>query len=144
MRRTVIVLIVVLIALVAGTLAVLASPIFKPASSGRPTPAPLLVIEDPTPTPTPSPTPTPAPPPTPPPTLAAATPSGMVTFAMPVYKQTHGLDCETAALQMGLAAMGHNYSQDQLIAMQPTPDTRGPVMGPVVNGHKTVKQWGNP
>jgi uncharacterized protein YvpB len=143
MRRTVIVLILVLIALVAGTLAVLASPIFKPASI-RPTPAPLLVIEDPTPTPTATPTPTPSPPPTPPPTLAAATPSGMVTFAMPVYKQTHGLDCETAALQMGLAAMGHNYSQDQLIAMQPTPDTRGPVMGPVVNGHKTVKQWGNP
>jgi uncharacterized protein YvpB len=67
-----------------------------------------------------------------------------VTIAMPVYKQLRGLACETAALQMGLAALGRYYTQDQLIAMQPQPETRPPVMGPVVNGHKTVKQWGNP
>lgn len=140
MRRTVVLLILVLVGLVAGTLAVLASPILKPASA-KPTPAPLFVIENPAPTPTPI--PTPAPTPTPPPTVAAATPSGMVTFAMPVYKQIHGLDCETAALQMGLAALGHYYTQDQLIAMQPRPDTRQPVMG-TVNGHKAVLQWGNP
>ena len=139
MRRTVVLLILVLVALVAGTLAVLASPTFKPASA-KPTPAPLFVIENPPRTPSPTPTPTP----TPSATVAAATPNGMVTFAMPVYKQTHGLDCETAALQMGLASMGHYYTQDQLIAMQPMPDTQPPIMGPVVNGHKTVKQWGNP
>src|SRR6059058_1149619 len=62
----------------------------------------------------PTPAPTPTPAPSPTPT-PVVTPSGTVTF-----------------------------TQNQLIAMQPAPDTRGPVMGPIVNGHKTVKQWGNP
>lgn len=140
MRRTVILFILTIVAVIVGSLVVLASPTFKPASA-QATPAPLFVIENPPPTPTPSPSPTPTP--TPSATVAEATPSGMVAFSMPVYRQTHGLDCETAALQMGLAALGHFYTQDQLIAMQPKPDTRQPVMG-TVNGHKAVLQWGDP
>ena len=117
---------------------VVASPKLQLETAVRPTPNPLLVIET-TPAPTPAPTPTPAPSPAP-----VVTPSSVVTIAMPVYKQLRGLDCETAALQMALAGLGHYYTQNQLIAMQPSPDTRQPIMGPVVNGHKTVKQWGNP
>jgi len=129
--RTLILFVLAIVAVVAGSIAVSASPRFTPAST-RSTPSPLFVIENP---PTPSPTPTPTP---------VVTPNAVVTFNVPVYKQLRGLDCETAALQMGLAALGHTYTQDQLIAMQPQPDTRPPVMGPVVNGHKTVTKWGNP
>jgi uncharacterized protein YvpB len=137
MRRTAILLLLTLVVLVAGALTVLASPTFKPAAA-KPTPGPLLVVET---TPTPAPTPTP----TPSPTLGVeATPNGTVTIAMPVYKQLLGLDCETAALQMALAGAGRYYTQNELIAMQPTADTTPPVMGPVIRGHKTVKQWGNP
>lgn len=137
MRRTAILLLLTLVVLFVGALTVLASPTFKPATV-RPTPSPLLVIENP-PTRTPSPTTeaTPAP-------SVVATPNGTVTLAVPVYKQLRGLDCETAALQMALAALGHYYTQNQLIAMQPPADIRTPIMGPVVNGHKTVAQWGNP
>jgi len=131
--RTVILFLLALLALVIGAIAVLASPTYKVAAA-RPTPSPLFVIENPPSTPSP----TPAPPPVP------TSKANSVTIAMPVYKQLRGLACETAALQMGLAALGRYYTQDQLIAMQPQPDTRPPVMGPVVNGHKTVKQWGNP
>jgi uncharacterized protein YvpB len=49
------------------------------------------------------------------------------------------LDCETAALQMALAAMGHSYSQAELFS-QENPDTRPPVMGP----NKSVVRWGDP
>src|ERR1700682_5256368 len=131
--RTIILFVLTILALVAGTIAVVASPRFTVAAT-RPTPSPLFVIENPptTPTPTPSPTPTPV-----------ATPTGTVTFNVPVYKQLRNLDCETAALQMALGALGINYTQNQLIAMQPPPDTRQPVMG-TVNGHKAVLQWGNP
>jgi uncharacterized protein YvpB len=58
---------------------------------------------------------------------------------MPVYRQVMNLDCETAALQMGLAAIGHSYTQQQLFAGQ-NPDKRAPIMGP----NKKVIQWGNP
>jgi uncharacterized protein YvpB len=141
MRRTVILSLLTLVALVAGAITVLATPTYKEAAA-RATPGPLLVVET-TPTPTPAPTPAATTAATPVAT-AAATPNGTVTIAMPVFKQTHGLDCETAALQMALAAMGRTYTQDQLIAMQPAPDTRGPLMGQSINGHKTVKQWGDP
>ncbi len=130
--RTAIFFLLALLVLVAGAITVFASPTLKPIAA-RPTPSALLVIENPPPTPTPTLAPAPV-----------VTPDGTVTIAMPVYKQLRGLACETAALQMGLAALGHHYTQDQLIAMQPPADTRPPVMGPVVNGHKTVKQWGNP
>jgi uncharacterized protein YvpB len=53
------------------------------------------------------------------------------------------LDCETAALQMGLAALGHSYTQQQLFAGQ-NPDTRPPVMSRLSNGQKIVVQWGDP
>lgn len=134
MKRTTILLLLTVVALVAGTITVLATPKYQEAAA-RPTPGPLLVVET---TPTPSPTPTATPTPTPSPS-----PAGTVTIAMPVKYQTHGLDCETAALQMGLAALGKNFTQDQLIAMQPKPDLRPPVMG-TINGHKAVLQWGNP
>jgi len=127
--RTVIVFLLTLLVLVAGTLAVVASPKFTLAAA-PPTPSPLFVIENPPATPSPTPTPTPTP---------AATPNGVVTIAMPVDKQTMALDCETAALQMGLAALGHNFSQSDLFAFEPQ-DKRAPVMGP----NKQVIQWGDP
>ncbi len=124
---------IALLVLVVGTITVIASPSFTLAAA-RPTPPPLFVIENPPPTPSPTPTPTATP---------MATSSGVVTFYVPVYKQLRNLDCETAALQMALSALGHAYTQNELIAMQPPPDTRAPVMG-TVNGHKAVLQWGNP
>ena len=133
--RTAILFVLTILALIAGTIAVVASPRFTLAAT-RPTPSPLFVIENPPPTPSPTPAPTPTPTP-------LATASGVVTFNVPVYKQLRNLDCETAALQMALAALGHTYTQNELIAMQPPPDTRSPVMG-TVNGHKAVLQWGNP
>jgi uncharacterized protein YvpB len=134
MMRTTILFLLAVVAIVAGGITVAASPKLQAETAIRPTPSPLFVIET-TPTPTPTPTPSETP---------VGTPNNVVTIAMPVYKQLRGLDCETAALQMALAALGQNYTQNQLIAMQPAPDTRGPIMGPVVNGHKTVQQWGDP
>ncbi|TME86507.1 MAG: hypothetical protein E6I43_04125 [Chloroflexi bacterium] len=128
-----IVFLLALLALVVGAITVLASPKYKPTTT-RPTPAPLLAIGRPAPTPSPTPTPTPAPVPT----------VTTVTFNVPVYKQLRNLDCETAALQMALGALGINFTQNQLIAMQPQPDTRAPVMGRLSNGQKIVVQWGNP
>ena len=139
MRRTTIPFLLTIVALVAGAVAVRASPTYRPATAVRPSPSPLFVIDHPPPTPTPTPRPTPTPTPTP-----APTSSGVVTFNVPIYKQLRNLDCETAALQMALAAMGHVYTQNQLIAMQPQPDTRAPVMGKLANGQKIVVQWGNP
>jgi uncharacterized protein YvpB len=132
--RTAILFLATLVVLVAGGITVAASPRLGPTTATRPLPSPTLVIET-TPTPTPSLVATPS---------AAPTTNGIVTIATPIYRQLRGLDCETAALQMALAALGRDYTQDQLIAMQPAPDTRTPVMGPVVNGNKTVLQWGNP
>jgi len=133
--RTLILFLATLVVLVAGALTVLASPTYK-LSAARPTPSPLFVVGNPPPTPSPTPAPTPSPTPT-----AVATPNGMVTIAMPVYKQTMALDCETAALQMALAALGHKYSQDTLFAFEPQ-DKRAPVLDP--NNKKRVLQWGNP
>jgi uncharacterized protein YvpB len=133
--RTTILFLVTVVVLVAGAVTVVASPQFNATTTTRPSASPLLVSEQPPPTPTPTPAPTPTP--TPPPA------TGVVTFNVPVYKQLRNLDCETAALQMALAAMGIDYTQNQLIAMQPPPDTRTPVMG-TVSGHKAVLQWGDP
>jgi uncharacterized protein YvpB len=77
----------------------------------------------PTATPTPTPAPTPA----------------TVTIPVPVYQQSMVLDCETAALQQGLAYYGINVSQSQLFAGE-FADVRPPVMGP----NHTVLRWGNP
>ena len=69
----------------------------------------------------------------------AWTPSpGYVTIPVPIYRQTRNLNCETAAMQMGLAYYGHYYSQDSLFAYE-NPDLRRPV---VSNG--VVVQWGDP
>ena len=135
--RTAILFLLALLALVIGTIAVLASPTYKIAAA-RPTPAPLLAIGHPA--PTPSPTLTPSQTPTQAPT-AAPTAAGVVTFYVPVHAQTMNLDCETAALQMGLEALGHPYSQNALFALEPQ-DTRAPVLDP--NNKKRVLQWGNP
>jgi uncharacterized protein YvpB len=82
------------------------------------------------------------PPPPPPPVLAAAplswAPSpGWVTIPVPIYRQTRNLNCETAALQMGLAYYGHYYSQDGLFAYE-NPDLRAAQW---ING---VLHWGDP
>ncbi len=69
----------------------------------------------------------------------AIAPAGYVTIAVPIYRQTRALNCETGALQMGLAAYGHYYSQDALFAYE-HPDLRRAVVG--ANG--TVSQWGDP
>jgi uncharacterized protein YvpB len=132
--RTAILFLLTIVVLVAGVLTVMASPRWQPAAATRPTPSPLFVIENPPPTPSPTPTSTPAPTPAP-------TPNGTVTIAMPVDKQTMALDCETAALQMGLAALGHNYSQTDLFAFEPQ-DKRSPILDP--NNRKRVVQWGDP
>src|ERR1700694_831952 len=136
--RTLILFMATLVVLVAGALTVLASPTYK-LSAAKPTPSPLFVVGNPPPTPSPTPVPTPTPTATP-----VATGNGTVAFYVPVYKQLRNLDCETAALQMALGALGIRYKQNQLIAMQPAPDTRSPVMGRLSNGQKIVVQWGNP
>jgi len=136
MRSTALFLLALLL-LAAGTATVLAAPRYEPVAV-RPSPSPLFTIEQPP--PTPSPTPTATPPPTVAPTVVRPTnPPGTVTFPVPVFRQTMNLDCETAALQMGLAAMGHSYSQQALFASE-NPDTRPPLMGP----NKKVIQWGDP
>src|SRR5437868_14520603 len=69
----------------------------------------------------------------------ATPPGGHVTIAVPIYRQTRALNCETGALQMGLAAYGHYFSQDSLFAYE-KPDLRRALVG--ANG--TVSQWGDP
>jgi uncharacterized protein YvpB len=65
----------------------------------------------------------PPPDPTPAPVLAAAPrgwapQAGYVTIPVPIYRQMRNLNCETAAMQMGLAYYGHYYSQDSLFAYE--------------------------
>jgi uncharacterized protein YvpB len=137
--RTAILFLLALLALVIGAISVLASPTYK-LEAARPTPSSLFVIGHPPATPTPTPEPTPTPTATTIPT-AAPPAAGVVTFNVPVHAQTMNLDCETAALQMGLEALGHYYSQSALFALEPQ-DTRAPVLDP--NNRKRVLQWGNP
>jgi uncharacterized protein YvpB len=80
-----------------------------------------------------------APVPAPQPAAPWVAPAGYRTIAVPVYRQTRALNCETAALQMALARYGHYYSQDALFNGE-HPDLRAAVRGP--NG--TVLQWGDP
>ncbi|TMD68052.1 MAG: hypothetical protein E6I84_02525 [Chloroflexi bacterium] len=87
----------------------------------------------PSPTATPTHSATPIPTPTPAPTPAT------VTIPVPVIQQSMVLDCETAALQQGLAYYGINLSQPALFALE-NADTRLPVMG----ANHTVLRWGNP
>jgi uncharacterized protein YvpB len=65
--------------------------------------------------------------------------SPTVTIPVPVIQQSMVLDCETAALQQGLAYYGQSVSQAQLFA-QENADTRLPVMG----ASHSVLRWGNP
>ncbi|HEY9287785.1 MAG TPA: C39 family peptidase [Candidatus Dormibacteraeota bacterium] len=66
-------------------------------------------------------------------------PAGTVTINVPIYRQIYALDCETGALQMGLAYYGHYYSQSALFADE-NPDLRAAV----VASNGTVLQWGDP
>ena len=87
--------------------------------------------------------PPPPPPPPAPAPIAAAAPrvwapqAGYVTIPVPIYRQTRNLNCETAAMQMGLAYYGHYYSQDSLFAYE-NPDLR-PAQW--ING---TLHWGDP
>lgn len=58
---------------------------------------------------------------------------------VPLYHATLKLDCETAALRMGLAFYGHDYSEAALLALEGA-DRRPPVMA----GPRTIFKWGNP
>ena len=78
--------------------------------------------------------PPPPPPPPPPPQISTA---GWVTIPVPIYRQTRNLNCETAAMQMGLAYYGHYYPQDALFVYE-YPDLR-PAQW--ING---VLHWGDP
>src|SRR5437879_11978752 len=117
--------------LTAGGLAVAGAMMTRAVSAGflRPgtvasaSPAPSIANTAPTPVATPTPAPTPA----------------TVTIPVPVYQQSMTLDCETAALQQGLAYYGHHVSQAELFALEAA-DTRLPVMG----ANHTVLPWGNP
>jgi uncharacterized protein YvpB len=78
------------------------------------------------------------------PIVASASPSATpadpeVVMPVPLYHATLKLDCETAALRMGLAFYGHEYSEAALFALQ-QPDRRPPVM----SGARTILRWGNP
>jgi len=88
------------------------------------TPTPMATA---TPSPTPTATPTPAPTP------------ATVTIPVPVIQQSMVLDCETAALQQGLAYYGLATSQPALFTLEYA-DVRLPVMG----ANHTVLRWGNP
>ena len=59
--------------------------------------------------------------------------------AVPLYAQQHPLDCESAALQMALAAHGTSVSQDWIIAVVGA-DTRPAVKDQYGN----ILQWGDP
>lgn len=105
--------------------------------TGTPTPDTTVApTADPTPAPTVAPTLTPTPIPTVRPTPVPPT---TTTIPVPVVLQSMPLDCETAALQMGLATYGHHYSQDALFALE-NPDLRPVVMGP----NHTIVRWGDP
>src|SRR2546423_12453048 len=75
-------------------------------------------------------------------TSAVATPiptPATVTIPVPLIQQTMVLDCETAALQQGLAYYGIDISQAEMFARE-NADTRLPEMG----ANHTVLRWGNP
>ena len=80
----------------------------------------------------------PAPAPAPAPVAAAwALSPGYMTIPVPIYRQTRNLNCETAAMQMGLAYYGHYYSQDALFAYE-NADLR---QAQWING---ALHWGDP
>jgi len=120
--------------LTAGGVA-LASAVLTSTAASAMLRSPSSSATDPTTQPSPArgegvaPTPTPTPAPTPP----------TVTIPVPVYQQSMVLDCETAALQQGLAYYGIFVSQPTLFALE-NADTRLPVMG----ANHTVLRWGNP
>ena len=102
------------------------TPVSTPTTTATPAPTPEPTV---VPTVVPTVAPTPVPPP----------PQTVFTIAVPVNQQTRALNCETAALQMGLATYGYHYTQDALFARE-NADLRPAVLGP----NHTVVRWGNP
>jgi uncharacterized protein YvpB len=113
------------------------------ADSGSPpaglSPTATTPTATPTTSPTDSPSVAPTSAPTAHPTATPAPPQTVFTIPVPVIRQTMTLDCESAALQMGLATYGYYFSQDALFALE-SPDLRAPIMGP----NHTVLRWGDP
>jgi uncharacterized protein YvpB len=62
-----------------------------------------------------------------------------IAMGVPTFRQTRSLDCEAAALQVALAAVGTAVTQDWIIATIGA-DTRPPQIGP----GRTVARWGDP
>ena len=113
----------------------------QPQNHPAPSPAEIYV-EYSRPAPAPAPTPVALPVPAPRPMAVArpwSPPPGYVTINVPVYRQAMVLDCETSALRMGLATLGHYYGDSTLFGLE-SPDTHAPVMGP----NHTIVQWGDP
>jgi uncharacterized protein YvpB len=71
--------------------------------------------------------------------MSAPRSAGAITIAVPLYKQTMNLDCETASLEMALAYRGHWYSQAYMFQFLHA-DTRPPVKA----ADGSILQWGNP
>ena len=69
---------------------------------------------------------------------SAPTPA-TVTIPVPLIQQSMVLDCESAALQQGLAYYGIDVGQQQLFAQQ-----RADVRPPVIGSNHDVLRWGNP
>src|SRR5438094_10576185 len=128
--------------LAAGGLAVAAAALSRTAASAlltSPSPNGGTATAAPTATATPTATGTPTATATPTSTPIPAPTPATVTIPVPVIQQSMVLDCETAALQQGLAYYGLNLSQSQLFAEEYA-DVRLPVMG----ANHTVLRWGNP
>ena len=62
-----------------------------------------------------------------------------IAMGVPTYRQTRSLDCEAAALQVALAAVGTAVTQDWINTAIGS-DTRPPEIGP----GGTVARWGDP
>ena len=106
---------------------------------------PTLTAPMATPDPTVVPTTTPTAEPTVPTTVAPTViptqqpPQTTFTIGVPIIRQTMVLDCETAALQMGLQTYGYYFNQATLFARE-NPDLRPPVM----DANHRVLRWGDP
>jgi uncharacterized protein YvpB len=62
-----------------------------------------------------------------------------IAMGVPTFRQTRSLDCEAAALQVALAAVGTSVTQDRINALIGA-DTRPPEIGP----GGVVARWGDP
>ncbi len=65
-------------------------------------------------------------------------PEGLIVSDVPYYSQIYTEDCETASLQMALAQIGINLSQQELLAKENVQ-----VEAPVMDG-SSIEKWGDP